>query len=129
MHAALEWVKRNRPGTSHVVTVATDTPFFPFDLVQHFLDEARQGNTLIVARSDEGVHPVIGLWPVQLASVLESFLKQGRHKVGAFVEEQDAVKVYFPRVEIGGAPIDPFFNINKPEELAKADTLLKEQAR
>jgi molybdopterin-guanine dinucleotide biosynthesis protein A len=37
--------------------------------------------------------------------------------------------VYFPKVEIGGAPIDPFFNINEPEELAEADALLKEQAR
>ena len=129
VHAALEWVQSNRPATSHVVTVATDTPFFPCDLVQHFLDEARQGNTLLVARSDDGVHPVIGLWPVQLASALESFLKQGRHKVGTFVEKQDAVEVYFSKAEIGGAPIDPFFNINEPEELAKADALLKEQAR
>jgi molybdopterin-guanine dinucleotide biosynthesis protein A len=129
VHAALEWVKRNRPGASHVVTVATDTPFFPPDLVHHFLDKSRQANTLLVARSDDGVHPVIGLWPVQLASSLESFLEQGRHKVGTFVEEQDAVKVYFPKAEIGGASIDPFFNINEPEELAKADALLKEQAR
>jgi molybdenum cofactor guanylyltransferase len=129
VHAALEWVKANRPSTSHVVTVATDTPFFPPELVQHFLDEPRRANTLLVARSDEGVHPVIGFWPVQLASALESFLNQGRHKVGTFVEEHDAVKVYFPKVEIGGAPIDPFFNINEPEELAEADALLKEQAR
>ena len=129
VHAALEWVKANRPGTSHVVTVAIDTPFFPPDLVHHFLDEPRQANTLLVARSDEGVHPVIGLWPVQLALALESFLEQGRHKVGTFVEERDAVKVYFPRAKIGEALIDPFFNINEPEELAKADALLKEQAR
>ena len=129
VHAALEWVKRNRPGTSHVVTLATDTPFFPSDLVQHFLDEPGQPSTLLVARSDEGLHPVIGLWPVQLASALESLLKQGRHKVGRFVEEHEAVKVYFPKAKIGGAQIDPFFNINEPEQLAEADALLKEQAR
>jgi molybdopterin-guanine dinucleotide biosynthesis protein A len=129
VHAALEWVKANRPATSHVVTVATDTLFLPSDLVQHFLDEPRQGNTLLVARSDEGVHPVIGLWPVELASAIESFLKQGSHKVGKFVEDQGAVNVYFPKVEIGGTLIDPFFNINEPDELAKAEALLKVQAR
>jgi molybdopterin-guanine dinucleotide biosynthesis protein A len=37
VHAALEWVKANRPGVEHVVTVATDTPFFPADLVHRFL--------------------------------------------------------------------------------------------
>jgi molybdopterin-guanine dinucleotide biosynthesis protein A len=32
-------------------------------------------------------------------------------------------------VEIGGRLIDPFFNINHPEDLAEADGLLREQAR
>ncbi len=39
VHAGLEWVKANRPGTRYVVTVASDTPFFPEDLVQRFLSE------------------------------------------------------------------------------------------
>ena len=30
VHAGLEWVKANRPGVGHVVTIATDTPFFPY---------------------------------------------------------------------------------------------------
>ena len=63
------------------------------------------------------------------ASAIEDFLKREKRKVGRFAEEQGAVEVYFPRVEIGGVLIDPFFNINEPEELAKAEMLLKEQAR
>ena len=63
IHVGLKWIKANRSGISHAVTVATDTPFFPLDLVSRFLDEQRQGSELFVARSDEGVHPVIGLWP------------------------------------------------------------------
>jgi molybdenum cofactor guanylyltransferase len=129
VHAGLEWVKANRPGTSHVVTVATDTPFFPLDLVRRFLDKPRHDLTLLVARSDEGVQPVIGLWPVALAPAIDDFLKQGKRKVGGFAEEQGAIEVYFPKAEIGGVVMDPFFNINEPEDLAKADALLKEQAR
>lgn len=129
IHAGLEWIKANRAGASHAVTVASDTPFFPFDLVRRFLNERRQDDSLLVARSDEGVHPVIGLWPVTLASAIEDFLKREKRKVGRFAEDQGAVEVYFPRVEIGGVLIDPFFNINEPEELAKAEMLLKEQAR
>jgi molybdopterin-guanine dinucleotide biosynthesis protein A len=129
IHAGLEWIKANCPGTSRAVTVATDTPFFPPDLVRRFLDEERRSAAFLVARSDEGVHPVIGLWPVTLASAIEDFLKREKRKVGRFAEEQGAVEVYFPKVEIGGALMDPFFNINEPEELAKADMLLKERAR
>jgi molybdenum cofactor guanylyltransferase len=129
IHAGLEWVKANRAGASHAVTVASDTPFFPLDLVRRFLNEQRQDDSFLVARSDEGVHPVIGLWPITLASAIEDFLKREKRKVGRFAEEQGAVEVYFPKVEIGGVLMDPFFNINEPEELAKADMLLKEQAR
>src|SRR5262249_18139367 len=129
IHAGLEWIKANRPGTNHAVTVATDTPFFPPDLVRRFRDEQRRGAAFFVARSDEGVHPVIGLWPITLASAIEDFLKREKRKVGQFAGEQGAVEVYLPRVEIGDVLIDPFFNINEPEELAKADMLLKKQAR
>src|SRR5690242_1878734 len=34
IHAGLEWVKTNRPGIRHIVTIPGDTPFFPGDLVQ-----------------------------------------------------------------------------------------------
>ena len=129
IHAGLKWIKANRSDISHAVTVATDTPFFPLDLVRRFLEEQRLGSELLVARSDEGVHPVIGLWPVSLTGAIEDFLNDGQHKVGRFVEQQAAIEVWFPKVEVGGTPTDPFFNINEPSELAKADALLKEQAR
>src|SRR5262245_52427264 len=80
IHAGLEWIKANRLGTSHAVTVATDTPFFPLDLATRFLDNRRQRPTLLVARSDEGVHPIIGLWPLALASAIENFLKRDKRK-------------------------------------------------
>jgi molybdenum cofactor guanylyltransferase len=129
VHAGLEWAKVNRPGTRYIVTVATDTPFFPADLVQRFLAELKNHPALLVAASAEGVHPVIGLWPIALARDLEGSLEQGMRKVGAFTTRHGAVEVFFPRVKIGGRLIDPFFNINRPEELEEAGTLLQEQPR
>jgi molybdopterin-guanine dinucleotide biosynthesis protein A len=127
VHAGLEWIKANRPDKTHVVTIATDTPFFPLDLVRRFLAKESNGLTLVVAQSDEGVHPVIGLWPVVLAPAIAEFLKQDKHKVGRFVEEQKAIEVHFPKAEVGGVLVDPFFNINEPEELARADALLRNE--
>jgi molybdopterin-guanine dinucleotide biosynthesis protein A len=124
IHAGLEWIKANRPGSRYGVTVATDTPFLPLDLVQRFLAEQPQRPSLVVARSAAGVHPVIGLWPVALADDIEDSLQQGMRKVGAWTEQHGAVEVSFPPVEIGGRTIDPFFNINRPEDLAEAETLL-----
>jgi molybdopterin-guanine dinucleotide biosynthesis protein A len=33
--------------------------------------------------------------------------------------------VTFPPEEVGGKPLDPFFNNNRPEDLAEAEALLK----
>ena len=125
VHAGLVWVRANHPGIEQVVTVSADTPFFPTDLVARFLASLNQNRPLLVARSEEGLHPVIGLWPVSMVTALEESLKQGVRKASAFVQERGAIEVFFPRIEIGARLIDPFFNINSPEDLAKADALLK----
>ena len=125
IHAGLEWVKASRPGIRYGVTIAADTPFFPLDLVQRFIAELKHGPALVVARSEEGTYPVVGLWPVALAGDIERSLKQGMRKVGGWTEQHGAVEVSFPPVEIGGRPIDPFFNINRPEDLAEAEALVK----
>jgi molybdopterin-guanine dinucleotide biosynthesis protein A len=128
VHAGLQWIKKHRPGVACGVTVATDTPFFPTDMVRRFL--AMQGNrpALVVASSATGVHPVIGLWPVALADDIEDALKHGLHKAGAFTQQHGAIEVPFPPFMIGGAEIDPFFNINRPEDLAEAEALMSEHA-
>ena len=128
VQAGLTWIKQNRPDCAYGVTVATDTPFFPADLVQRFLAKPTDHLTLKVARSAAGVHPVIGLWPVALADDIEESLKRGMHKVGGFTAQHHAVEVSFPPVEIGAREIDPFFNINRPEDLAEAEALLTEHA-
>jgi len=126
VHAALEWVKTNRPGVEHIVTVATDTPFFPADLVHRFLDAAG-ASAFRVAQSDMGVHPVIGLWPIGLSEPLETSLARGERKVTAWTKDHGAVPVFFSTVDVGGQSIDPFFNINAPEDLAAAEALLSER--
>jgi molybdopterin-guanine dinucleotide biosynthesis protein A len=125
--AGLAWIKRNRPEIAWGVTVATDTPFFPTDLVQRFLVRLGDRPALLVARSPKGLHPVIGLWSVTLMEDIEDSLSRGMRKVGGFAEQHQAIEVPFPPIKIGGREIDPFFNINRPEELAEAEALITEQ--
>jgi molybdopterin-guanine dinucleotide biosynthesis protein A len=118
--AGLDWVAANRPGTEWIVSVPGDCPFLPRDLVAK-LHAARitHGKLLACAKSGDWRHPVVGLWHVSLREDL-------RHAVT--VEDLRKIEVWTARHGIALAewptePVDPFFNVNAPEDVAKATEL------
>lgn len=117
LHAGLCWAE-GIAGVTHVATVSVDTPFLPADFVNRL---SKVGAGVAVARSDGRPHPTCALWPVSLRNALEAFLQAGAsRRVLDFAEAAGYVAVDFPAVRF-----DPFFNINTPEELARAESLLE----
>jgi molybdopterin-guanine dinucleotide biosynthesis protein A len=123
--AGLDWAASHRPDCPYVVSVATDAPFLPIDLVARLaeaLDEA--GADLACAASGGRSHPVFGLWPVQLRDDLRrAVVDQGIHKVDLWTARHQLTTVSFPV-----QPVDPFFNANRPEDLEAAAALLRPTA-
>lgn len=107
---------------THVLTAPTDAPFLPQDLVI-CLEATRQEQTnrIVLAASEGRIHPVCGLWPVGLADDLETALRGGTRKVLDWTDRHDTVTSNFA---LTGAGVDPFFNTNRPEDLATAERLL-----
>jgi molybdopterin-guanine dinucleotide biosynthesis protein A len=123
--AGLDWAAAHAPGTEWVVSVPGDCPFLPPDLVDrlHFV-RAEAGTPLACARSGEWRHPVVGLWRVDLRDDL-------RHALT--VEDLRKIEIWTARHGIGIAswpdePVDPFFNVNTPDDLAAAERAAKQQA-
>jgi molybdopterin-guanine dinucleotide biosynthesis protein A len=115
----MEWARAQRPDCAWVATIATDTPFFPRDLVAR-MHEAVQGADLACASSNGRAHPVFGLWPVRLAGDLRHAMMEDEiRKVDVWTARYRLVEVEFPT-----EPVDPFFNANRPEDLAEAERLL-----
>jgi molybdenum cofactor guanylyltransferase len=119
--AGLDWAAANRPDCAYVVSVATDAPFLPKDLVARFAIEIEAGQAdLACAASGGQAHPVIGLWPVRLREDLRhAVVVEGIRKVDQWTARHRMATVVF-----AGEPIDPFFNANRPEDLAAAVALL-----
>lgn len=112
-------------GASHIITVAADTPFFPRDLAARLTAAAKaQGAPIALAATPDGDrtvrHPTFGLWPVALREDLRASLEDGVRKVVLWTDRHGAATALFP-----AEPFDPFFNINTPEDLARAETLLE----
>ncbi|MCL6708129.1 molybdenum cofactor guanylyltransferase [Pseudomonas sp. R2.Fl] len=108
-------------GAAKVLTVPVDTPFLPRDLAER-LATASTGDTIAVASSGGRIHPVAALWPAALASDLETWLAEPDHRrLTDFLARHPVVGVDFAL-----DPVDPFFNVNTPDDLARAETLLTE---
>ncbi|TWD57670.1 molybdenum cofactor guanylyltransferase [Agrobacterium vitis] len=114
------------PDASHVLTVPVDTPFLPHDLATTLLDALPSKETVVLARSNGRAHPVIGLWPVILAEEITLWLKNPQNrKLMVFLQALNVVSVDFDAIETAIGPLDPFFNVNTPDDLAQAEHYLK----
>ena len=122
----LEWTATN-PACRYLASAAGDTPFFPGDLVERLVAAAeKQPGSIAVASSDSRWHSTFALWPLGLRDSLRRFLvDEDNRKVSAFMERQGFVAVDFPMIETEGGRVDPFFNVNTPNDLAVAKRLLQ----
>lgn len=115
------WAQVNAPGAAWLVSAAADAPFMPSDLVARLrAASGAAGASLACARSLGQVHPVFGLWHVALADDLARAVRdEGVRKVDLWTARHGCIEVDFPV-----AGIDPFFNVNRPEELAEAERMI-----
>jgi molybdopterin-guanine dinucleotide biosynthesis protein A len=122
--AGLDWAAVNRPDCPDIVSVPTDAPFLPRDLVARLLREREEeGADLACAASRGRPHPVVGLWPVRLReSLRRAVIAEGVRKVDVWTARHRLKTVEFPEERPG---LDPFFNANRPDDLERAATLLQ----
>ena len=117
--AGLDWAATHN--ATHIVTAAADTPFFPHDLVETLtLAAETQGKPIALAKTDNGRHPTFGLWPVALRDDLRTALKDGVRKVVQWTDSHGTAMAHFHDTRF-----DPFFNVNTPDDLKRAQQLLE----
>jgi len=111
--------KASRAG--HFLTVPCDSPFLPFDLTNCLARTDPGPETIVVAASIGRSHPVFALWPVALADDLETWLADdGNRRINGFLSRHHTVTVDFATVHTAAGMLDPFLNINTPDDLAEA---------
>ncbi|WP_282062847.1 molybdenum cofactor guanylyltransferase MobA [Roseobacter litoralis] len=121
--AGLDWAAEK--GADTIVTAAADTPFFPGDLVPRLLLASEgMSHPLALATTPDAKrgrvrHPTFGVWPVALRDNLRDALRGGLRKVVLWTEQHEGREALFPVTTF-----DPFFNVNTPEDLKHAESLL-----
>ncbi len=121
--AGLDWAATK--GADHIITAAADTPFFPADLVPRLLMASEDAELAIALAASphptRGLlrQPTFGLWPVALREDLRTALQDGVRKVVQWTDRHGAALAPF-----SADGFDPFFNVNTPEDMKTAQSLL-----
>jgi molybdopterin-guanine dinucleotide biosynthesis protein A len=117
--AGMDWAASLTPAAEWVVSLPTDAPFLPRDLVARLAKAVAGGNDIAVAESGGQVHPVIALWPVRLREALRgAMLAEDMRKIDRWTARYRVATVAWP-----SEPGDPFFNANTPEDIVEAEKL------
>lgn len=110
---------------THLLTAPVDLPFLPAGLAASLATAAGDPDAIVLAEGPSGRAPLSALWPLSVAPRLSAFLAGGsERRVGAFLSRERTVSVAFAPVIIGGRAVDPFFNINTPDDLTEAAELI-----
>ncbi len=121
--AGLDWIAAHQPDCGHAISIPTDTPLLPDDLVAR-LQKARlkENADIACATSGGSTHPVIALWPVALRRDLRhALVDEDIRKIDRFTQRWKMAYADWP-VE----PYDPFFNANEPRDIEAAERILAE---
>jgi molybdopterin-guanine dinucleotide biosynthesis protein A len=118
--AGLDWLVAQKLGIEWMVSVPGDCPFLPDDLVERLHAARREaGVPLACARSGEWRHPVVALWPVALREDLrQALVEQDMRKIEVWTARHGIAIADWP-----AEPVDPFLNVNTPEDVARAEQI------
>jgi molybdopterin-guanine dinucleotide biosynthesis protein A len=117
LHTALSLGRAG--GYDAVLTVPSDAPFLPSDLVARLVAAERPA---AIAASGGQAHYLTGLWSPGFLGKIEHALAPSRFpRLQDWARDCDAAIVEWP-----SQPYDPFFNVNTPEELAEAERIAAE---
>jgi molybdopterin-guanine dinucleotide biosynthesis protein A len=114
IYSSMKWVLENRKNIEWIFTSPSDTPFLNKNLVNKFLSTDHNNKTnIIIAKSSNKTHPVIGFWHISLIKSLEEFLAKDNRKIMHWVEGQNYEILNFENK-------NNFFNINTQADLEEA---------
>ena len=107
LHAAMSWAKE--AGYTAVLTTPVDSPILPTEFVERLVATGAPA----IAKCNDRAHYVHGLWTTALTDRLEYAIERGLRSARDWAVECNAAICEIHKQ----AGLDPFFNVNTPEDL------------
>ena len=121
LHSAMQQLQLTEKNTTWLLSSPVDCPFIPMDLAERLWQavELKRAN-MAYAHYEGRDHYLCALWSTSLLPKLSDALNNNQLAVRHLIKELNGIAVDFSNSAI----VNPFFNINTPEELEQANQLL-----
>ena len=116
--SGLLWTKKNN--SEWLMVFPVDSPFFPNNIVESFVNGLND-EKIVMAKSNNKLHPVFSMWSVELISDLEFAINNNQRKIDLLIK-----KIPTRLVNFNNIGYDPFFNVNNADDLYKAKEIYRE---
>jgi molybdopterin-guanine dinucleotide biosynthesis protein A len=139
LHAGLTYTR-----TQHIFITACDTPFIKTPLIKTVLDKIDTNSDVIVPETEKGLQPLFAVYTKTCLPIIEKLLRLDATAPRSDAESgnkrvlDQGLKILniFDHVRVKKIPepkllrVDPdllsFFNVNTPEDFARAEQILSE---
>jgi len=96
-----------------VFVLSVDSPFINEGTIKALIDADNDSLDAVIAKTDQGTHPMCGIYHSSLHVRFQEMLKNDNHRLGKLLSESNTKYVYFEDEA-------PFANLNHPHEYQEA---------
>jgi len=97
--------------------ISVDTPFVSIEEIQKLLEHDGLSYDAIIAKTEEGIHPLCGIYSRSLQKNFEDMVLHDNHRLGFLLKNVNTKYVDFYDSKV-------FLNLNHPSDYHKALTLI-----
>jgi molybdopterin-guanine dinucleotide biosynthesis protein A len=119
IHAALFYAE-----TPYVFITACDAPFIRQELIALMLDEISTGIDIVIPETAKGVEPLFAVYSLRCLEPVTRQLQRGEFRIRNFFRKMRVKPVGEKKLRRVDTHLLSFYNINTPQELAKARQLV-----
>jgi molybdopterin-guanine dinucleotide biosynthesis protein A len=107
---------------------ACDTPFLKKGVVETVLENLEPGSDLVIPQTTEGLEPLCAAYSQRCLKPAEDHILQNKFKIQIALSGKRIKKIPEDVLRQKDPELLSFFNVNSPEDLARAEQFVKKEA-
>jgi len=122
IYSAMQWLQNSREssGINYLACFAADVPYFPEDIVAQLARPLLEaGAQFACCRCDNQIQPLLALWSMDSIAIVKQALDDGLFGPKLLLPKLEHIIVDIPQ-----ASAENFLNINSPESLKWAESIV-----